>query len=82
MDCNGSVHLKQSLALHLKDYLQTRQLLLEATRAIRRLCREESYKENIRLLRTIPGIDEINAAVILFELQDISRFKRFDHLCS
>jgi transposase len=81
VDC-GSVHLKQSLSLHLKDYLQTRQLLLEATRAIRSLCREEAHKENIRLLRTIPGIGEINAAVILFELQDIGRFKRFDHLCS
>ncbi len=82
MDCGGSAPLKQSLGLHIKDYLQTRQLLLEATRAIRGLCREEAYKENIRLLRTIPGIGEINAAVMLFELQDIKRFKRFDHLCS
>ena len=36
----------------------------------------------IRLLRTIPGIGEINAAVILFELQDINRFERFNCLCS
>ncbi len=81
-DCGGSPHLRQALALHIKEYLQTRHLLLEATRAIRGLCREDAYKEDIRLLRTIPGIGEINAAVILFELQDISRFKRFDHLCS
>ncbi len=81
MTCGGSAHLQTALQLHIKDYLQTRSLLLEATRAIRTLCKEESYAELIRLLRTIPGIGEINAAVILFELQDIRRFKRFDHLC-
>jgi transposase len=82
MDCGGSIHLQQSLQLHIKDYLQTRQLLLEATRAIRALCRQEKYVVDIRLLRSIPGIGEINAAVLLFELQDVTRFKRFDNLCS
>lgn len=82
MDVGGSVHLRQSLQLHIKDYLQTRALLLEATRAIRLLCREQTYAGDITLLRTIPGIGEINAAVILFELQDVTRFKRFDYLCS
>jgi len=81
MDCGGDPHLQTALRLHIKDYLQTRSLLLEATRAIRHLCKDPNYAELIRLLRTIPGIGEINAAVILFELQDIRRFKRFDHLC-
>ena len=82
MDCGGSIHLQQSLYLHIKDYLQTRVLLLEATRVIRALCREEKYASDIKLLRSIPGIGEINAAVMLFELQDVTRFKRFDYLCS
>ena len=82
MNCGGSTHLQQSLKLHIKDFLQTRQLLLEATRAIRALCKEEKYGWAIKLLRSIPGIGEINAAIILFELQDITRFKRFDYLCS
>ena len=55
MDCRGSIYLRQSLGLHIKDYLQTRQLLLEATRAIRSLCRNplyqiirlNTYRENI-----------------------------------
>ncbi len=55
MDCGSSIHLQQSLQLHIKDYLQTRQLLLEATRAIRALCREEKYAGDIKLLRSIPG---------------------------
>ncbi|MFN2457861.1 MAG: IS110 family transposase [Chitinophagaceae bacterium] len=82
MDCGGDAHLQTALQLHIKDYLQTRSLLLEATRAIRKLCKEANYQHPISLLRTIPGIGEINAAVILFELQDIKRFKRFDHLSS
>jgi len=78
----GSEALKTTLHLYIKDYRQTKTLLLEATRAIRKLCKQTGYQKEIILLRSIPGIGEINAAVMLFELQDVSRFKRFDHLCS
>ncbi len=81
IDCS-SEELKTTLGLYIKDYQQTKTLLLEATRAIRKLCKQPGYQKDITLLRSIPGIGEINAAVMLFELQDISRFKRFDHLCS
>lgn len=81
IDC-GSAELKIALDLYIKDFQQTRALLLEATRAIRKLCKQPEYKPWIVLLRSIPGIGEINAAIILVELQDINRFKRFDNLCS
>jgi transposase len=81
IDCN-SEELKTVLGLYIKDYQQTKNLLLEATRAIRKLCKQPGYQKDIALLRSIPGIGEINAAVMLFELQDVSRFKDFDHLCS
>lgn len=81
IDCGGSIHLHQSLQLLIKDYLQTRQLLLEATRAIRKLCRDNRYATSIKLLRSIPGVGEIIAAIILFELQDVKRFKHLDNLC-
>lgn len=81
IDC-GTDELKITLGLYIKDFLQTRALLLEATRAIRKLCRQTQYHAEIMLLRSIPAIGEINAAVILFELQEITRFKRFDNLCS
>lgn len=74
--------LKTTLQLYIKDYLQTRALLLEATRAIRKLCEQAPYRKYIQWLRSIPGIGEINAAVILFELQDVRRFKHLDQLCS
>jgi transposase len=78
----GSEELKTTLSLYIKDYQQTKALLLEATRAIRKLCKQIPYQKDLSLLRTIPGIGEINAAVMLFELQDVRRFKHFDHLCS
>jgi len=82
MSCWGDQHLKEALQLHIKDYLQTRSLLLEATHSIRKLCQEPAYRPAIELLGSIPGIGEINAAVLLFELQDIRRFKHLDQLCS
>jgi transposase len=81
IDC-GSEVLKTTLGLYIKDYKQTKSLLLEATRAIRKLCKQLEYEKKISLLRSIPGIGEINAAILLFELQDIKRFKHFDQLCS
>jgi transposase len=80
-DC-GSKELKATLDLYIKDYEQTKTLLLEATREVRKMCRQVEYQSQISLLRTIPGIGEINAAVLLFELQEVSRFKHLDHLCS
>lgn len=74
--------LRTTLDLYIEDYLQTKTLLLKATRAIRNLCAQPQYAGYIRLLRSIPAIGSINAAVILFELQDIRRFKHLDQLCS
>jgi transposase len=82
MDCGGSEHLRTALQLLIKDYKQTRSLLLESTRAIRKLCKEPAYQPGIFWLRSIPGIGLINAAIILFEIQDIKRFKSLDHLYS
>lgn len=82
MDCYGDKNLRMALDIHIKDFLQTRALLLEATRAIRSMCREAAYIQQISLLRSIPGIGEVNAAVILFELQDIKRFRLLEQLNS
>jgi transposase len=70
----GSDELKITLGLYIKDYQQTKTLLLEATRAIRKLCKQPAYEKDIILLRSIKGIGEINAAVMLFELQDVNQF--------
>jgi transposase len=80
--CNNNVQLKAALQIMLTDYLQKRKLLSVVIKAIRALYRQDAYRNNMELIASIPGIGEINAAIILFELQDIHRFKTFDHLCS
>lgn len=82
MDCGGSSELKAALQIKLQDYLHKRTLLLQSTRAIRSMYKQTDYWQLIKLILSIPGIGEINAAIILFELQDIFRFKTFDNLCS
>ncbi len=81
LDCKSEA-LRTALSLYLQDFHNTRSLLLEVTRSIRKLCSSDLYKADLSYLKSIPGIGEINAAVILFELQDVNRFKRFDNLCS
>ncbi len=81
-DCNNNAQLKTALQIMLTDYLQKRKLLLQVIKPIRQLYRQEPYKKNMELIVSIPGIGEINAAIILFELQNINRFKTFDRLCS
>lgn len=82
MDCDSSAELKAALQIKLQDYLHKRTLLLQSTRAIRHLYKKAAYWPLMQLILSIPGIGEINAAIILFELQDIFRFKTFDNLCS
>jgi transposase len=82
MDCSGSAELKAALQLKIQDHLHKRELVLQSTRAIRKMYRQEAYWPLMELILSIPGIGEINAAIILFELQDILRFKTFDNLCS
>ena len=81
MDC-GSAELKATLQLKIQDHLHKRELVLQSTRAIRKMYRQEAYWPLMQLILSIPGIGEVNAAIILFELQDILRFKTFDNLCS
>lgn len=73
---------KETMGLLLGSLKATRQGLLEANRSIRKLCLSDRYKDQIALLRTIPGIGMINAITLLTELEDIKRFKNEDHLCS
>ena len=44
--------------------------------------REQRFKINYYLLRTIPGIGPLTAASILVEIGDVKRFETFYHLNS
>ena len=59
-----------------------RKELLTISNAIRKMMREQRYKTNYYLLRTIPGIGPLTAASILVEIGDVKRFETFYHLNS
>jgi transposase len=67
---------------HLEELYNIRKIIADITHAIRALANSEEYQQNVRLLKTIPGISTITAMTLLTELYDISRFKNFDKLCS
>ena len=77
-----SVVAKCGLQLQLSALKDIRKHLLDATRAVRELSKQERFKNNVALMQSIPGIGLINAMVILSELGDIKRFKTLDDLCS
>jgi transposase len=71
-----------ALKVHLEDLNNMRKLIADITRAIRSLANSGEYRQNVRLLKTVPGISTLTAMTLLTELYDISRFKNFDKLCS
>jgi transposase len=56
--------------------------LLEADRTLRKISGEGKYANDIRLLRSVPGIGLVMAMTILTELDNIIRFANLDKLCS
>ena len=59
-----------------------REKLLFITKHIRELSKNKKYLHQVNLLRSIPGIGLITAMTLLTEIEDISRFKDLDNLCS
>lgn len=70
-----------SLKVYLQLLQDTKNQVAQSTRQLRQLARTSTYKPQVDLLRSIPGIGEITAMVLLVELIDIHRFKNLDKLC-
>jgi len=51
-------------------------------KAIEDLSETERYKDDVRLLKTIPSIGILSAMIILTEIGDVNRFKKPEHLFS
>jgi transposase len=71
-----------ALKIHLEELTHLRQIIASVNRAILALSRTEPYREQVRLLRTIPGISTLTAMILLSELYDINRFGSLDALLS
>jgi transposase len=72
----------QALRIHIDSLTYHRNQLLQHTRQIRNLSRTEQYKGAMEKLISVPGFGILTSMFILTELVDITRFKRFDRLCS
>lgn len=59
-----------------------RDQVAKLNRSIRQLAKHLHYKENVRLLKTIPGVGILTAMILLLELVDIARFKNLDFMAS
>jgi transposase len=75
---SGNIALK----VHLEELKHIRRIITEMNRAIRKLANSDDYRDNVRILKTVPGISTLTAMTLLTELYDINRFKTLDKLCS
>jgi transposase len=71
-----------ALKVHLAELTNLRQFIARLNKDILNLSRTERYKENVKLLRSVPGIGTLNAMILLTEIGDVSRFQGLDRLAS
>lgn len=81
LDCK-QVSRRAALDYMISQMEFLRKELLSISNAIRKMMREQRYRTNYYLLRTIPGIGPLTAASLLVEIGDVKRFPDFDHLNS
>lgn len=74
--------LQQALQTAMEEYLFIRKLVGSTTRQIRALSLHPSFSKTQKHIQSIPGIGLLNSMIILTEIQDMSRFKTLDKLCS
>ena len=71
-----------ALKVQLEELNHKSKIIADLTRAIRLLANSEENRQNVRLLKTVPGISTLTAMTLLTELYEIARFKNLDKLCS
>ena len=74
--------LKVCLDVLVRLYEDLTSKVKELNQRIKELAATETYKERVRLLKTVPGIGTLTAMEILTELQEISRFGSAQALAS
>ena len=75
-------YLHESFQNLLTAYDDADRLVEKQTALLRKLAKEDAYRDRVVVLRSIPGVGVITAMEILLELQDINRFSRADKLAA
>jgi transposase len=78
----GHASGKATLGLLLKEAIGLRELLLESNKLILKLSQRDEYRDNVKLLLSVPGIGRLTAMTLLTELGDVTRFRGTDDLCA
>jgi len=71
-----------TLKAHLEELKHLRQIIAGLNKAMLALSRTDTYRDQVLLLRSVPGISTLTAMTLLTELYDISRFPSLDKLAS
>jgi transposase len=71
-----------ALRAHLDELQHIRQLLASLNHNVLALSKTDAYRNNVKLLKTVPGISTLTAMTLLTELNDINRFSSLDRLAS
>ena len=79
---SGTSGSSLSIRILVEELLGLRKMITQITKQIRILAGEERYKERVRVLRSIPGISELSAMIILTEFGDMKTYCTTDKLCS
>ena len=70
---------KYTLDFLLEQYESVYRHFLKVSIEVRKLQKESRYKTDAKLLRGIPGIGPLTTVQLLIEIEDINRFKNFNH---
>jgi transposase len=73
---------RQALDTLIEAARNQRKLLLDITKMIKELSKGSKYSDQVKLLRSIPGIGLINSMVILTEVENIKRFAKDEKFAS
>jgi transposase len=73
---------KITLSYFIHQSKNLRATILDLTKQVKKLSQTEPYQNDVKLLRSLPGIGVLTAMTILTELETIMRFSNIDTLCS
>ena len=73
---------KITLSSFIHQSKNLRATILDLTKQVQKLSQTEPYQNDVKLLRSLPGIGVLTAMTILTELETIMRLSNIDTLCS
>lgn len=72
---------EEALQVLISECKSLRASILKITKQIRNLSNTVTYKEQVTLLKSVPGIGLLTAMTIITELESIDRFNNIDKMC-